>query len=527
MQSVISFAASAVKAFSDVEQSAGAVESVFQGAAESITSQAEGGAAEAFGLSASQFQESAALIGSMLKNQMGLSAEEAAGKVDDLTGKAADMAATFGGTTAEAIQAIGSLLRGERDPIERYGVSMNDAAISARALELGLEDATGAIGPAAKATAALDILNQQTADSAGQFARESDTLAGSQQILAANVENAKAAIGEELAPAVSAAMGAMQKLMPVVESLTSALGGVSDATVPLIDQLTIMFGIAPETGVGLETVGGALAQTILPFLLPVTAGFHNINEVLGLNAKANEDALRAMEDTRTHGVDPLIEAEEDLEAAIRDTITVRQEANDQIRASIDPFFALIAATDAQKEAQAAVNTLVRKGADKDNPALIESLKTLAIKSLDMEEAELRLLAAGGLTREEFERQRVAMGLSAAEAQILIDKYDILFTDRTVTFTTQFKYTGTQPTADNPFRVPGQHTGGVVPGVPGSEVPIMARAGEFVSQGGRDPHGNGHGGPIVVQLVVDGKVFTEQVVVPQLARYSRRNGSLGF
>ena len=34
-----------------------------------------------------------------------------------------------------------------------------------------------------------------------------------------------------------------------------------------------------------------------------------------------------------------------------------------------------------------------------------------------------------MTREEFERQRVAMGLTAEEAQILIDKYDILFTDR--------------------------------------------------------------------------------------------------
>ena len=75
---------------------------MFGESADKITSQAEG-AAEAFGLSASQFQTSAALIGSMLKNQLGLSAEEAADKVDDLTGKAADMAATFGGTTSDAI----------------------------------------------------------------------------------------------------------------------------------------------------------------------------------------------------------------------------------------------------------------------------------------------------------------------------------------------------------------------------------------------------------------------------------------
>ena len=134
---VVSFATDAVKAFSDVEQSSGSVEAVFGESAQSIKDQAEG-AAEAFGLSASQFQTSAALIGSMLKNQMGLSAEEAADQVSDLTGKAADMAATFGGTTSDAISAIGSLLRGERDPIEKYGVSMSDASIQAYALEKGL-----------------------------------------------------------------------------------------------------------------------------------------------------------------------------------------------------------------------------------------------------------------------------------------------------------------------------------------------------------------------------------------------------
>ena len=108
---VFSFAKDAVRAFSEVEQSAGAVESVFGESADAITGKAAE-AAEAFGLSASDFQESAVLIGSMLKNQMGLSAQEAAGEVDGLIGKASDMAATFGGTTTEAINAIGSLLRG-------------------------------------------------------------------------------------------------------------------------------------------------------------------------------------------------------------------------------------------------------------------------------------------------------------------------------------------------------------------------------------------------------------------------------
>ena len=80
---------------------------------------------------------------------------------------------------------------------------MSDASIQAYALEKGLAASTEEMTPQIKAAAALDILFDQTADSAGQFARESDTLAGAQQILTAKVENAKAAIGEQLAPAVS------------------------------------------------------------------------------------------------------------------------------------------------------------------------------------------------------------------------------------------------------------------------------------------------------------------------------------
>ena len=454
---VISFAKQSVQAFSDVEQSAGAVESVFGESADAITSKAEG-AAEAFGLSASEFQSSAALIGSMLKNQMGLSAEEAAERVEDLTGKAADMAATFGGTTSEAISAIGSLLRGERDPIERYGVSMNDAAISARALELGLADASGQVDKTAKATAALDILNEQTADSAGQFARESDTLAGSQQILAAKIENAKAAIGEQLAPAVTAATDAMDALIPIVETLTSVIGGASDAMEPMLENLKTTVGIAPEAGVGLESVGAALVDTI-PFFKPVQAGWYNINELLGLNAEKSLDSLRAMEDERTHGLKPNVEAQEDLTGAIRDTIDVRQEGFDQMQAQLDPFFNYTNAVDAQAEAQVAVNEAVKEFGKK-SPEHIEALKNKAEAGLAVEEAELRMAAAGGITREEFEKQRVKMGLTAAEAQILIDKYDLIFTPRSVSHSIKFY---TKNLGDATGRLPGTQHGGEVQG----------------------------------------------------------------
>ena len=77
--------------------------------------------------------------------------------------------------------------------------------------------------PQIKAAAALEILYEQTADSAGQFAEESDTLAGSQQILAAQIENVQAKLGGLLAPAVSSATGALSDMVTVADELITRL----------------------------------------------------------------------------------------------------------------------------------------------------------------------------------------------------------------------------------------------------------------------------------------------------------------
>lgn len=66
-------------------------------------------------------------------------------------------------------------------------------------------------------------------------------------------------------------------------------------------------------------------------------------------------------------------------------------------------------------------------------------------------------------------------------------------------------------------LPEFHRGGTVPGTPGAEVPVMALAGEtFLPPGGA----GGVGGPIVVQLVLDGRVITEVVHNGLIAKQRR-------
>ena len=168
-------AAKGVSAAADLEQSVGAVQDVFKEGADQVLSWSAG-AAKAVGLTKNEYNELATLIGAQLKNA-GVSMSELGGKTNDLITLGADLSAMFGGTTAEAVAALSSALKGERDPIERYGVSLKQAAIDAKAAELGFQKVGGSFDQEAQAAATLALIMEQTSDAHGKFGREGDTLA--------------------------------------------------------------------------------------------------------------------------------------------------------------------------------------------------------------------------------------------------------------------------------------------------------------------------------------------------------------
>lgn len=210
--SMAAVGAAAVKTASEAQQAAGAVESVFGAAASTVKSFAAE-AANTVGLAAQDYNQLAAVLGAQLKN-LGVAQGEMAGQTDELIRLGADLAATFGGTTADAVAALSSLFRGETDPIERYGVSIKQADISARLAAQGMSGLTGAARTQAETQARLAILTEQTAAAQGQFGREANTAAGQQERMNAQFKDAKAAIGEGLLPVLS---DVAEKLASVAE----------------------------------------------------------------------------------------------------------------------------------------------------------------------------------------------------------------------------------------------------------------------------------------------------------------------
>lgn len=221
-----SFLKDAVGAAGDLEQSIGAIDTVFGKSASKIHKWSKG-AAQDVGLTQNEFNELGTLIGSQLKNG-GTAMDQLAPKTKGLITAGADLSSMFGGSTKEAVEALSSALKGERDPIERYGVSLNQAKIDAEAAALGFKKVDGALSSQAQQAATLSLITKQTADAQGNFAKESDTLAGKQQRLSAQFGNMKTSLGTALLPVMTKVFGFFNDTaLPAISSFTSGLDGSS------------------------------------------------------------------------------------------------------------------------------------------------------------------------------------------------------------------------------------------------------------------------------------------------------------
>ena len=243
--SIASFAKDSIAAASDLNESISKTGVIFGESAGAIKSFAEG-AAENLGLSQRAALDAASTFATFGK-AAGLTGNDLTAFSTQLTTLSADLASFYNTSPEQAITAIGAALRGESEPIRQYGVLLDDATLRQRAFEMGLISTTkNALTPQQKALAAQAEIMAQTSDAQGDFARTSDGLANKQRILAAEVENAQAKIGELLLPAMS----------DLVDIATESI----DALEPFIDQLTGIGDAAGEAGISIEGLGKSMAD---------------------------------------------------------------------------------------------------------------------------------------------------------------------------------------------------------------------------------------------------------------------------
>lgn len=254
-------ASKAINAASDLNESLNAVNVTFGESAKIVTDFGKN-AAQRTGLSMRELNESVVPIGASLQN-MGASADEAAKTSINLAKRAADMASVFNTDVGSALTAIQAGLRGEADPLERFGVGLSAARVEAFALSTGLIKTKKDLTDQIKVQARVGLLMKDSAKFAGDFANTSDGLANSQRILKAEIENAGAAIGTALLPVAGKVVGVLADMVPKAVEVGTA---ISQKVGPALTSFIDFIKQAIPT---LVTFFTPLVQTIVKDVVPI------------------------------------------------------------------------------------------------------------------------------------------------------------------------------------------------------------------------------------------------------------------
>jgi len=260
----------AIKAASDFEEATSKVNVIFGRASKSVKDFADT-AARSLGQSKQAVLDAAGAFGTFGK-AAGLAGEDLALFTTDFVALSTDLASFNNTSPEEAVQAIGAALRGEAEPLRRFGVLLNDATLKAEAMKLGIYDGSGALTAQQKILAAQAAIYKQTGDAQGDFARTADNLANKQRTLSALFKNFQIQLGQELLPAATDFANGLVKIndafaaMPTpATKATAAVGKFGKGIMTYINPLSLFAKAIQAIGSGMfdaEQETGAYNQEL-------------------------------------------------------------------------------------------------------------------------------------------------------------------------------------------------------------------------------------------------------------------------
>ena len=218
-----------IKAASNFEEALNKVNVVFGKGGAEIEAWSKT-ASKTFGQSQVQALDAASTF-AVFGKSAGLQGTKLTGFAKKLTVLASDLASFNNTSPEEAIQAIGAALRGESEPIRKYGVLLNDASLKAYAMSKGLYSGKGNLDMSAKVLSAYGEILAQTTDAQGDFTETQDGTANTMKTLDAMMEDVKVKIGTALLPAFQNFVGWLKTDgVPGFETFIDVMQGRSGKT---------------------------------------------------------------------------------------------------------------------------------------------------------------------------------------------------------------------------------------------------------------------------------------------------------
>jgi len=349
----------AIQAASNMEESLSKVNVVFGKGARDVEKFANS-AAKNLGQSKQAVLEAAGTFGTFGK-AAGLAGTDLATFSNDFTQLSTDLASFNNTSPEEAVMAIGAALRGESEPLRRYGVLLNDATLKQEAMTLGIYDGKGALTSQQKILAAQSAIYKQTGDAQGDFMRTSDGLANSTRTLSATFKDLQAKFGAAFLEQTKTATQnitfltqAFQKLPTPVKNSSNEISGfigfLRNMQNPLsqawygLTKLREAFQDDKATGAYNENLKFSAQQT-----MRVSDAAGEFNRKLREQKDDTSGASKAINELYNVITDKLKDALDDAKDQLEDAQDAFKDFGDNVAASISGAFDFNAAKEAGDE----------------------------------------------------------------------------------------------------------------------------------------------------------------------------------
>ena len=217
----------AVTAASDLNETLSKVGVVFGSAAKVVEDQANE-MARSFGLGKQEMLDAASGIG-LVGKAAGQSQAQAAAMANQMAKLAADASSFYNVPLEDALGTIKSALVGESEPIRKFGVLLNEAAVSAEAVRLGLSKTGKDLNEQAKVMARSSLIVKGMADATGDLGRTQDSTSNQLRKLTGSIGNLATDFGSVLLPVVN-------KVVNGLTAFTSSVTSGFESAKPSIES---------------------------------------------------------------------------------------------------------------------------------------------------------------------------------------------------------------------------------------------------------------------------------------------------
>jgi hypothetical protein len=237
-----------------------------------------------------------------------LAFQELFGKALD-PAKAAEMSKQFAVLTQDlssfknlsidvARQKLFSGLTGEAEPLRAVGVFLNDAAVEAKLLQMGIQGVNGKFTDQEKILGRAAIIREQLANADGDVIRTADSAANRIRASQSAYEELSITVGAVLIPAITPLIGVITNLLegfnqlePGTQSFIIGAAAIAAAVGPIITAMgaliTVAGAIMPALGAAIPMLGGlvggfggllAVLAPALPLIAAIGAAGYLIYE---------------------------------------------------------------------------------------------------------------------------------------------------------------------------------------------------------------------------------------------------------